>query len=82
MKVFCCDCRSIVWGYLRTDEPKCSNPLNMKRFIRRNKLYMKNCSDLNQNGDCQQYKRKWYKILKPKNPNKIKVLKDRNPGDQ
>lgn len=41
---------------------------------------MKECKDLNQNGECKYYKRKWYKIFVARTPGKIKVFKDRHPG--
>jgi len=80
MKIFCSDCRWIDNGYLASDTDKCGNPYNMKQFTKRSRMYMKECKDLNQNGECKYYKRKWYKIFVARTPGKIKVFKDRHPG--
>lgn len=82
MKVFCSDCRWIDVGYLISDRDCCSNPYNMKQYTKRSRAYMKNCLDLNQDGSCKLYKRKWYKFFKPKTPDQIRVDKDRHPGGQ
>jgi hypothetical protein len=71
MKIFCIDCIWIDVGRVVADERKCSNPYNMKRFVVRNRAYMRDCLELNKDGICVLYKREWYKFWRPKKGDSI-----------
>lgn len=65
VKVFCDDCK---WQFIVVITRYCRHPMNMNGFGRSHKdtLYMDNCLKHNKNGNCGLYKRKWWKIWRPK----------------
>ena len=71
MKVFCADCKFIRVRLLSLD--KCSHPRNRKSFITHQRINMPDCRLMNETGDCEYYKVKWWKLWAPKRPDQIKI---------
>lgn len=60
LKRFCEDCKWFRESSWIFNYDRCSNPVFAKNFVSRCNYPL--CGDLNKKGECERFKRKWWKI--------------------